>query len=120
VRLSYDVGIPAYRTRVLYVPQRPSLLPSNPHSFFETVMSFASRGGGKAKLQSECDPIGLSASWGIDEEMWSRDWSTLSGGESQRVALAIAVALPGTEVLLLDGTPVVLGIPYGVGLTRHT
>jgi ABC-type molybdate transport system ATPase subunit len=35
--------------------------------------------------------------------MWARDWSTLSGGEGQRIALAIAVGLGGAEVVLLDG-----------------
>ena len=30
-------------------------------------------------------------------------WSTLSGGEAQRIALAIAVGIGGAEVVLLDG-----------------
>jgi ABC-type iron transport system FetAB ATPase subunit len=35
--------------------------------------------------------------------MWAREWSTLSGGEGQRIALAIAIGLGGAEVVLLDG-----------------
>lgn len=35
--------------------------------------------------------------------MWQREWSTLSGGEGQRIALAIAVGVGGAEVVLLDG-----------------
>jgi ABC-type thiamine transport system ATPase subunit len=35
--------------------------------------------------------------------MWHRGWSTLSGGEGQRIALAIAVGVGGAEVVLLDG-----------------
>jgi len=35
--------------------------------------------------------------------MWAREWSTLSGGEGQRIALAIAVGIGGAEVVLLDG-----------------
>ena len=35
--------------------------------------------------------------------MWAREWSTLSGGEGQRVALAIAIGLGGAVVVLLDG-----------------
>jgi energy-coupling factor transporter ATP-binding protein EcfA2 len=35
--------------------------------------------------------------------MWGREWSTLSGGEGQRMALAIAIGLGGAEVVLLDG-----------------
>jgi len=32
-----------------------------------------------------------------------REWGTLSGGEGQRLALAIALGLGGAEVVLLDG-----------------
>jgi ABC-type Mn2+/Zn2+ transport system ATPase subunit len=35
--------------------------------------------------------------------LWDREWATLSGGEGQRIALAIAAGLPGAEVILLDG-----------------
>lgn len=46
----------------------------------------------------------VAEEWGIDEELWDRPWTSLSGGESQRIALAVAIGLPGSEVLLLDGT----------------
>lgn len=45
----------------------------------------------------------VASAWGIDEELWDRDWSNLSGGEAQRIALAIAVGLNAAEILLLDG-----------------
>jgi len=45
----------------------------------------------------------VAEQWGFSEELWDRSWSNLSGGESQRIALAIAVGLNGAEVLLLDG-----------------
>lgn len=45
----------------------------------------------------------VASSWGIDEDLWDRAWNTLSGGESQRIALAIAFGLDTAEVLLLDG-----------------
>lgn len=32
-----------------------------------------------------------------------REWGTLSGGEGQRLALAIALGIGGAEVVLLDG-----------------
>lgn len=34
--------------------------------------------------------------------LWTRDWATLSGGEGQRIALAIAVGIGGAEIILLD------------------
>lgn len=55
------------------------------------------------------DPIFLTSSeWGLPSSVWDREWSQISGGEAQRVALAIAIALVGGRrkgegVLLLDG-----------------
>jgi len=42
--------------------------------------------------------------------MWAREWSTLSGGEGQRIALAIAIGLGGAEVVLLDGESFFTGL----------
>ena len=44
-----------------------------------------------------------AAGWGVDNALWQRPWTTLSGGEAQRVTLAIALGLDTAEVLLLDG-----------------
>ena len=41
--------------------------------------------------------------WGVDSGLWDRPWTTLSGGEAQRVALAVAVGLDCADILLLDG-----------------
>jgi ABC-type dipeptide/oligopeptide/nickel transport system ATPase subunit len=49
------------------------------------------------------DPYRIAEEWGIERTMWAREWSTLSGGEGQRIALAIAIGLGGAEVVLLDG-----------------
>ena len=49
------------------------------------------------------EPIRVGETWGIDKELWDRNWSNLSGGESQRIALASAVGLGTAEILLLDG-----------------
>ncbi|KAF8599036.1 putative ATP-binding cassette transporter [Ceratobasidium sp. AG-I] len=116
--------IPTYRTRVLYVPQRPSLLPSTPRHFLSTINSFASRGphkgeathatygvadpqhfidGSETQLGADPhDPFVMGKKWDIEQDVWDREWATLSGGEAQRVLLAIATCLRGTEVLLLD------------------
>jgi ABC-type iron transport system FetAB ATPase subunit len=105
-------GIPTYRTLVQYVPQRPSLLPGTPLDFLTKLRSFAARrrptSGHSSQYGSipdndDLDPIEIAARWGIEKTMWQREWSTLSGGEAQRVALAVAVGIGGAEILLLDG-----------------
>lgn len=119
-RKAAEYGIPTYRTRVLYVPQRPSLLPSTPRDFVKLVSSYSSRKAKSSprskpsansstnpyteigKVNGTMGPIQVAEEWGIDEELWDRTWTSLSGGESQRIALAVAIGLPGAEVLLLD------------------
>lgn len=75
------------------------------------VMSFGSytKNDGEKKRKGTApgiahETIELAESWGIDEELWDRNWSNLSGGEMQRIALAIAVGMRSAEILLLDGT----------------
>jgi len=96
-------GVPTFRTKVCYVPQRPSMLPGTPLEFLKTVHGYKSR---LAYETSEADAIetavNLSEHWGIVRHLWDKDWNGLSGGEAQRLSLAIAVSLPGTVVLLLD------------------
>ncbi|THG99207.1 hypothetical protein EW026_g3089 [Hermanssonia centrifuga] len=106
-------GIPAFRTRILYVPQRPSLLPGTPRDFLTTISKFKARSADTSvfsKHNKTTDvprtdtegSIEVAKSWGIEEGLWDRNWSDLSGGESQRIALAVAVGLKTAEVLLLD------------------
>ncbi len=47
--------------------------------------------------------MGIAEDWGIEPALWMRDWSTLSGGEGQRMALAVALGAASAEILLLDG-----------------
>ncbi|KAI0647249.1 P-loop containing nucleoside triphosphate hydrolase protein [Trametes meyenii] len=113
-------GIPQFRTQVLYVPQRPSLLPGSPRDFLKAISTFAvhKRPSAKSKAATTfSEALGLKSaepdvdtheafavaeSWGVQPELWDRSWSNLSGGEAQRIVLAIAVGLNTAEVLLLD------------------
>jgi ABC-type iron transport system FetAB ATPase subunit len=99
--------IPTYRTHVLYVPQRPSLLPGTPRDFIDVISSFSSRKKSKHNgrvFHTDLErAIGVAKAWGVDEELWDRNWSNLSGGEMQRIALAVAVGLDAAEIVLLDG-----------------
>ena len=104
----HSTGVPIYRTQVLYVPQRPSLRPGTPKDFVTEHSSYHAH---KVRISSRSDikesafeyAREIAAEWGVDSGLWERPWTTLSGGEAQRVALAVAVGLDCAEVLLLDG-----------------
>ncbi|WVQ62596.1 uncharacterized protein L199_000742 [Kwoniella botswanensis] len=100
---SKEWDIPEWRIKVAYVPQRPSLLPGTPLDFLSTIRSLSARRKTQQGSEgAELDPMDLAQDWGIDKPLWRRDWGTLSGGEAQRIALAVAVGIGGAEVLLLD------------------
>ncbi|KAI0273640.1 P-loop containing nucleoside triphosphate hydrolase protein, partial [Gloeopeniophorella convolvens] len=98
-------GVPTYRTYVQYVPQRPSLLPGTPRDLIETLSTFHARlaperiTGDALHLERALE---LAERWGIGRELWDRPWGSLSGGEAQRLSLAIPHGLNSAEVLLLD------------------
>ena len=104
-------GIPSYRTRVMYVPQRPSLLPGSPTDFVKAIMNLHSH---KILIKDDIDLEETTQQvmkrcsetaqrWGIGPDLWNRDWINLSGGEGQRILLSIAASLNTAEILLLDG-----------------
>jgi hypothetical protein len=104
------IGIPTFRTRVLYVPQRPSLLPGTPRDFLYSVSELKSRrayknGDSENEAMNEVfeQAAEVAERWGVHTFLWEREWSNLSGGEAQRIVLAIAFSLDTAEVLLLDG-----------------
>lgn len=105
------IGIPTYRTRVLYVPQRPSMLPGTPRDFLHTIHTFSSRQSSSSRTNSQKREenidraVEIGEGLGIGGELWDRDWSTLSGGEAQRISLSVSLGVEGAEVLLLDGKP---------------
>jgi ABC-type iron transport system FetAB ATPase subunit len=109
----FSVGIPAFRTEVMYIPQRPSLLPRAPRDFVLATMSFYSRrkayGSNKGELSEEEieqaleGPMHAGQKLGIGKELWERDWAELSGGEGQRIMLAIGTSLGTADILLFDG-----------------
>ncbi|TEB31237.1 ATP-binding cassette transporter [Coprinellus micaceus] len=106
-RTSLQVGIPLYRTKVLYVPQRPSLLPGNPADFLKHILNLSIHQAHLKETESDYrlvhkQAVEIAHEWGISQELWERNWTQLSGGEAQRLLLSVAVAIDTAEVLLLD------------------
>lgn len=103
-------GVVSYRTKVLYVSQRPSLLPGSPHEFLTAITSLGIHKS-KPLYRRQRNPADeilerayqIGEAWGIDQDLWARTWGNLSGGEAQRILLASAMAMDTAEVLLLDG-----------------
>ncbi|KAH9484264.1 Phosphate import ATP-binding protein PstB 1 [Psilocybe cubensis] len=107
-RTALDYGIPAYRTKILYVPQRPSLLPGSPFDFLVTITKLRSHQA-LARDNANSSPnellaraIEVGEAFEIQADLWHRSWMNLSGGEGQRILLAAAISLDTAEILLLD------------------
>jgi ATPase subunit of ABC transporter with duplicated ATPase domains len=45
--------------------------------------------------------VKTASEWGLDEECFDMPWSTLSGGQAQRISLAIALSM-NPKALFLD------------------
>ncbi|KAF8935141.1 P-loop containing nucleoside triphosphate hydrolase protein [Dissophora ornata] len=91
-------GIPTWRSKVMYIPQRTAIMEGTPLDFVEEVRKF---GAHKKNAHSYDDPVQIALDWGIRPDLWHSRWSNLSGGEMQRISLAIGCSFR-PEVLLLD------------------
>eukprot|EP00978_Attheya_sp_CCMP212_P014897 scaffold38243_cov51-Attheya_sp.AAC.2 len=102
---------PDWRRRVVWVSQDRAPLEGTPMAFFEEIKLyhaqqqyhslFSSTNYGESVPREGKDPQEIAQDWGLPTELWHRQWTSLSGGESQRASLAIVLALE-PKVLLLD------------------
>jgi putative ABC transport system ATP-binding protein len=102
------VSMPLYRKKCRYVPQTKIDIPGTPLDFMAKISSFKSwknAVGGESPSHSEIKraSIELIQSWGMNTKLLDSEWNVLSGGESQRILVAISLAsLPHGGVILLD------------------
>ncbi|KAI9312901.1 P-loop containing nucleoside triphosphate hydrolase protein [Dichotomocladium elegans] len=92
-----DYSIPVWRSKVMYIPQRPSAHPGCPMDLYNLTKKYKSQ---KSK-QDIGNPVEIGMRWNLSESHFSEKWSNLSGGEMQRCVLAIALCFH-PDILLLD------------------
>jgi putative ABC transport system permease protein len=104
---SYSV-MPEWRKQVRYVPQTKVDIPGSPNDFMNKILAFTvwkNDGEGSSPSYAEIRSTAreLVNKWGMSTSLLDSEWKTLSGGESQRMLVAISLAsVPEGGVILLD------------------
>lgn len=102
------VNMPAWRKQVRYVPQTKVDIPGTPKGFMKKIATFKawrsdSDGTAPSEAEIRSTTRDLVNEWGMSTALLDSEWKVLSGGESQRILVAISLAsMPEGGVILLD------------------
>jgi ABC-type iron transport system FetAB ATPase subunit len=103
-------SMPVWRKQVRYVPQTKVDIPGSPNDLIARITSFRAWttdiGGSTLTFRKLKSATGdLIKGWGMNTSLLNSEWNALSGGESQRMLVAISLAslaTPAGGILLLD------------------
>ena len=100
-------NVPAWRRQVLYVTQVKVDIPGTPATFLEKVCSFrvwnhdVEEVNGPPCSRMRSDLREMIKSWEMNPKLLTSEWKRLSGGESQRMLVALAL-VTRPKVIMLD------------------
>lgn len=103
----------SWRKRVRYVPQHKVDITGTPNDFIKTISQFIVwKDGNSPSLKAmQLATRRFASEWGMHQNLLDYEWKTLSGGESQRLLVAISLAsLSSGDCILLDESTSALDI----------
>jgi len=108
-----------WRKRVRYVTQYKVDIPGSPRDFVRRIVTFKSwqKDGWPTEQAMLKLTIELVEKWGLQESCLDKEWSVLSGGEAQRVIVALSIASK-PSVLLLDESTSALDVDSKIAVER--